>query len=185
MELILRTAEDRELTIPIKEIEEQAMGGSLMPDGLTDTLTRGELLDLVRFLSELGKVGPWSVARPGWCARWQALEDSPSARALLNQGIEASVKDNPALLWGPAYSTVPAGVLPWRAASSRQGRTPSGLRGFSAGRDHAGAGPAERNPGFTARSVAVAEPENRAGAGDGDAGPAGRAARSRSGLTWR
>jgi len=31
-------------------------GGSLMPAGLADNLTRGELVDLVRFLSELGKL---------------------------------------------------------------------------------------------------------------------------------
>ncbi len=85
-DLVLRTPEDRELTVPIKEIDERSMGGSLMPDGLTDTLTRAELLDLVRFLSELGKVGPYSVSKARLVRRWQTLE-------------------------GPAYSTV-SGVLP-------------------------------------------------------------------------
>ena len=32
-----------------------------MPKGLTNTATRGELLDLVRFLSELGKPGPYAL----------------------------------------------------------------------------------------------------------------------------
>jgi putative heme-binding domain-containing protein len=36
-ELVLRTAEDKEVAIPVKDIEEQAPGRSLMPDGLTDT----------------------------------------------------------------------------------------------------------------------------------------------------
>ena len=62
-ELILRDAEDREVSIPIQSIEERANGGSLMPEGLADSLTRTELVDLVRFLSELGKVGPFAVSK--------------------------------------------------------------------------------------------------------------------------
>ncbi len=110
-ELVLRTPEDRELTIPVKEIEERSQGGSLMPDGLTDTLTRRELLDLVRFLSEMGKVGPYSVSKARLVRRWQMLEDSPSVRALLQQGTNPASKDDPALLWSPVYSMV-GGVLP-------------------------------------------------------------------------
>src|SRR5262249_4937063 len=53
-ELVLRDADDKEITIPIKEIDERGNSPkSLMPEGLADPLTRGELLDLVRFLSEL------------------------------------------------------------------------------------------------------------------------------------
>ena len=58
-ELVLRDAEDREVVIPTRAIEEQKPGGSLMPAGLTDALTRAELVDLVRFLTELGKIGPY------------------------------------------------------------------------------------------------------------------------------
>ena len=50
-ELVLRNAEDVELSIPIADIEERVNGGSIMPAGLTDTLTEQELIDLVRFLS--------------------------------------------------------------------------------------------------------------------------------------
>ena len=39
-ELVLRDADDRELVLPLDAIEEQKPGGSLMPAGLTDTLTR-------------------------------------------------------------------------------------------------------------------------------------------------
>jgi putative heme-binding domain-containing protein len=108
-ELVLRTAEDKELTIPVKEIEEQSVGGSLMPDGLTDTLTRGELVALVRFLSELGKIGPYSVSKARLVRRWQTLEDSPAVRRLLQQG-PGPVQDDPAFIWGPAYSTVSGGL---------------------------------------------------------------------------
>src|SRR5437879_12604240 len=72
-ELILRDGEDREIAIPIKAIEEKTNGGSLMPEGLADSLTRAELVDLVRFLSELGKVGPFVVSRSRLVRRWQVL----------------------------------------------------------------------------------------------------------------
>ncbi len=124
--IVLRTAEDREQAIPLKEIEEKSMGSSLMPDGLTDTLTRGELLDLVRFLSELGKIGPYSVSKARLVRRWQTLEDTPSTRALLTQGLNSVVKDEPALTWEPAYSTV-RGSLPVRELprlAVGQGRMP-------------------------------------------------------------
>jgi putative heme-binding domain-containing protein len=111
-ELVLRTAEDKEVAIPIKDIEEQMPGGSLMPEGLTDALTRSELLDLVRFLSELGKVGPYAVGKARLVRRWQTLEATPeNAQLLAREGIGAAAKRKAAsLAWGPAYSTV-AGLL--------------------------------------------------------------------------
>ncbi len=111
-ELVLRTAEDKEISIPLKDIEEQKPGGSLMPEGLTDALTRGELLDLVRFLSELGKVGPYAVGKARLVRRWQALEAMPeNVQVLVREGIGAAGADRQSLVWGPAYATV-AGLLP-------------------------------------------------------------------------
>jgi putative heme-binding domain-containing protein len=111
-ELVLRTAEDKEIWVPVGQIDEKTMGGSLMPDGLTDTLTRTELLDLVRFLSELGKVGPYSVSKARVVRRWEALAATKEASGLLvRTSFASAASDNPALTWEPAYSTV-AGVLP-------------------------------------------------------------------------
>lgn len=106
-ELVLRDAEDREVAVPLSAIDEQKVGGSLMPAGLTDPLTRAELVDLVRFLSELGKVGPYSVAKSPVARRWQVLV--PDQKDLLFKvqvyGYTAVVAD-PALAWRPAYSRV-------------------------------------------------------------------------------
>lgn len=57
----------REIRIRKSQIEEQRPMGSLMPTGLVDPLTRAELRDLFRFLSELGKPGPFATiaVRPG------------------------------------------------------------------------------------------------------------------------
>jgi putative heme-binding domain-containing protein len=121
-ELVLRDAEDREIAIPIAEIDERANGGSLMPEGLADPLTRGELIDLVRFLSELGKVGPYAISQARLVRRWQVLEATPQARQLLNRTRLASAAGNdPALSWMPAYSQV-SGQLPLDAVPRLQYR---------------------------------------------------------------
>jgi putative heme-binding domain-containing protein len=111
-ELVLRNADDKEIAIALNTIEDRATGGSLMPEGLADSLTRTELVDLVRFLSELGKVGPYTVSRARLVRRWQVLEPTPPAYSLLYRTSYASTTgEDPGLTWAPAYSTV-AGTLP-------------------------------------------------------------------------
>jgi putative heme-binding domain-containing protein len=111
-ELVLRDAEDREVAIPAGDIDEKINGGSLMPEGLADALTRAELVDLVRFLSELGKVGPYAVSPARVVRRWQALDSTPQVRELLRTTrLAAAAGSDPALMWVPAYSQV-SGSLP-------------------------------------------------------------------------
>jgi putative heme-binding domain-containing protein len=110
--LVLRTADDKEISIFIKDIDERKMGGSLMPDGLTDVLTRGELVDLVRFLSELGKVGPYSVSKARLVRRWQVLTATSAIGNAPSPGPSSvAALEDPSLRWDSVYSTV-AGVLP-------------------------------------------------------------------------
>ena len=46
-----------------------------MPEGLTDTLTKQEFADLVKFLSELGKVGgAYAPNKARLVRRWQVIE---------------------------------------------------------------------------------------------------------------
>src|SRR5207244_5264609 len=111
-ELVLRNNEDQEVSIPVKDIEERSLGPSLMPDGLVDYLTRAELVDLVRFLSELGKVGPHAVSKARLVRRWQVLEATREAYTVLSRTRLATVADKDAkLTWNPAYSEV-SGTLP-------------------------------------------------------------------------
>jgi putative heme-binding domain-containing protein len=117
-ELTLRDGEDREVVIQKDDIDTKADGGSLMPEGLIDPLTRGELLDLTRFLSELGKVGsPYAVTPARVIRRWQALEATPDAyTGAIRVGIHyPATANDPKLQWSSVYSTV-AGVLPPDAA---------------------------------------------------------------------
>jgi putative heme-binding domain-containing protein len=125
-ELILRDAEDREVAIPVKSIDEKANGGSLMPEGLADTLTRAELVDLVRFLSELGKVGPYSVGKARLVRRWQVLAGTPeNQNYLLRTRLAAAAAGDPALSWVPTYSKV-SGALPLDAVPPLTAAHPAG-----------------------------------------------------------
>jgi len=115
-ELVLRDAEDREVSIPITEIAERVNGGSIMPAGLTDTLTEAEFVDLVRFLSELGKLGPYAPSTARVARRWQALDPRTPGLSELLIAAPATVVTREDLTWGPAYSRVsgdlPVGDLP-------------------------------------------------------------------------
>ena len=54
-ELVLRAAEDKQVSLRTADIDEASPGATLMPQGLVDGLSRQELADLVRYLSELGR----------------------------------------------------------------------------------------------------------------------------------
>lgn len=111
-DLVLRNADDKEIAVPLKDIDEQADGLSLMPAGLTEKLTRGELVDLVRFLSELGKVGDYQLGRERVVRRWQSLlHTEESFTKIRRNRIGSTVEDSPDFTWSSSYSTV-RGVLP-------------------------------------------------------------------------
>jgi putative heme-binding domain-containing protein len=74
----IRDAQGKIVVIPTAEIEEESEGASMMPMGLTKFLTRDELLDLIRFVSELGKAGPFAVQTAPRFQRWQLLSNPPS-----------------------------------------------------------------------------------------------------------
>ena len=115
--LVLRNAEDREVTIPKGDVDEALPGKSLMPAGLVESLTRAELVDLVRFLSELGKVGPYAATRVPLARRWQVLQSTQDGNfALRRTGLHTAASDDARLSWAPAYSqaggTLPLAELP-------------------------------------------------------------------------
>ncbi|MDB5390385.1 MAG: hypothetical protein JWM11_6031 [Planctomycetaceae bacterium] len=111
-DLVLKTISGEEIAIPLKSIEEKGNGGSLMPAGLTDVLTRGELLDLTRFLSELGKIGPYAVGKSRVVRRWQMLTSTiPEPPMLTSTKSLNDILKQPNLNWRPTYSVV-SGVLP-------------------------------------------------------------------------
>jgi putative heme-binding domain-containing protein len=111
--LVLRTAEDIEVTIPKADLDGPPRNTrSLMPDGLADPLTRQEFVDLVRFLSELGKIGPYAPSSARIVRRWQVIEPTgPNLHLFRRNRVSAAAEDPAAFAWSPAYSRV-SGELP-------------------------------------------------------------------------
>lgn len=83
-ELILRDFSRQKVSIPrvdIKKIEMSTF--SNMPAGLTASLREDEFVDLVRFLSELGKEGDFKTTPTPYIRNWQALLPHDRTRDLM------------------------------------------------------------------------------------------------------
>lgn len=66
-------------TIPEADIDDEKEGKSLMPKGLVKFMTRQDLVDLVRFLSELGKPGDFALPTNSSIRRWRLFERTSEA----------------------------------------------------------------------------------------------------------
>ncbi|WP_439630954.1 PVC-type heme-binding CxxCH protein [Gemmata sp.] len=112
-QLVLRTPEDKEVTIPVKDIAERGDTKSIMPEGLTDSLTKQEFADLTRFLSELGKVGgAYAPSKARVVRRWQVIDPSSENLNLFRRvRVSAAAEPDATFAWSPAYSLV-SGDLP-------------------------------------------------------------------------
>ena len=106
-EIVLRDAAGEEIVVAAENINKQRDAGSLMPSGLTDLLTHPELVDLIRFLSEIGRPGPFAVGSAPVARRWQLL-DPVSHNA---KQISATELKSAGLNWVPVYSQI-GGTLP-------------------------------------------------------------------------
>jgi len=95
-DLVLKDAARPEIVISKNRISERKeIRSSLMPSGLANYLTHDEFVDLMRFLSELGKPGPFAHQTERVVRRWQVwVKDGR------NDGS-----------WTPVYSLV-NGTLP-------------------------------------------------------------------------
>ncbi|MCG3197625.1 MAG: hypothetical protein GHCLOJNM_02113 [bacterium] len=111
-EVVLRDQVEDEIPISKDDIENRRDTGSLMPNGLADLLTRSELVDLVRFLSELGKSGPYSTPNIPVVRRWRVLERVAEMPAGSEPDpLEGVLSEGGPYLWTPAYGKV-SGILP-------------------------------------------------------------------------
>ena len=116
-ELIVRDVEDCEFGIPLNKIDEQMPGTSLMPVGLVDKLTRPELVDLVRLMTELGKPGLYAATTARIVRRWETLQPTEQSYKRLTRtsdtqtiaddqdGLQSRIGGpvlipSPARLWG-------------------------------------------------------------------------------------
>lgn len=106
-ELVLKDATHDSIVIPLSDIKSQKEGGSIMPSGLTDMLTHREFVDLIRFLTELGK-GPYASAGVPVARRWRLLDPPfPENSSVIPDMLDS----NTSMTWVPVYSEV-SGMLP-------------------------------------------------------------------------
>ena len=112
--LILRDENGREIVIPEDEIEQETEGKSLMPEGLHHLLTQDELVDLVAFLSALGKPGDFVVNSRPTINRYGVLANEKWVNDLvaMPEGrMEGELAKIPGDAWQSAYALVD-GTLP-------------------------------------------------------------------------
>lgn len=106
--LVLRDATHDEMVIAKDTIKKRRAVGTLMPEGLADALTDGELADLVRFLSELGRPGPFDVGHAVVERRWLVLQNVPSVDDAAERG---KVLADPRVTWAMHYTDVTGHLL--------------------------------------------------------------------------
>jgi len=112
--IVLKEATGSTRVVPVATIEDQKPGGSLMPKGLANLMTRSEFVDLVRFLSELGKPGPYAIPATLAIQRWKVLKTVPEDLSSSVPGpdlLRARVLGAEPDRWATAYAKV-AGSLP-------------------------------------------------------------------------
>jgi putative heme-binding domain-containing protein len=108
-ELIVRNAANAEISVAKNKLQRRGTGLSLMPSGLVDALPMNERLDLIRFLSELGKPGPYDAAQGGVARAWKLLSGT---HTLEQFGVGRIVKGEVAeVQWRPVLSLVDGRLL--------------------------------------------------------------------------
>jgi putative heme-binding domain-containing protein len=100
-QVVLRLADNREVTIDKSNVVEIKESRSLMPDGLLDSLTEREAIDLLRFITELGKLdGTMRVQEDGAIRAWESLSWSDAAFTLFNRtSFDAITGDQSRFTW--------------------------------------------------------------------------------------
>lgn len=110
----LKDATGKRIVIPADDIDEEIKGRSLMPKGLAGFMTRSELLDVARFISELGKPGPYAIRQNPTFQRWRVLNPVPTTLAATvpdEATFRRLVLQADEVQWEPEYGMV-NGVLP-------------------------------------------------------------------------
>jgi len=105
--LTLRNTDGKLIEIPVADIDEEVEGKSLMPKGLPTLMTEAETLDLLKFLSVLGRPGDYSIRTTQRFQRWRVLaQPKPELLAEIPNLVifETQILDQGK--WGSAYGLV-------------------------------------------------------------------------------
>src|SRR5436309_3794966 len=109
-QLVIRDVSNREVALAKNSVKNRTMGGSLMPSGLIDNLGSQERIDLFRFLSELGKPGPYDASSGGVARSWRVL---PAFHTSEQFGLDKIISgDLNGGDWQTVYSLVDGRLMP-------------------------------------------------------------------------
>jgi putative heme-binding domain-containing protein len=125
-EIVLRNSVGAEVRITKNDIESRQNSTlSLMPGGLLDNLAEQEKLDLIAFLSRLGKPGEFDASKGGVARKWRTytFTHTDQQHGKNNDVWEKPFDDK---MWQPVYSLV-------NGKLSRQALEEAGKRQFWAG----------------------------------------------------
>jgi putative heme-binding domain-containing protein len=106
-EVILRDARNKIVRIPKDEIEFQKPGKSLMPEGLVDRLTQQEQVDLIKFLTQLGRPGNYDASKGGVARVYEVFTGIPRVD---DGNIQELMSEAHADQWSPFLSRVNGSV---------------------------------------------------------------------------
>ncbi|HWL11140.1 MAG TPA: hypothetical protein VNQ76_22215 [Planctomicrobium sp.] len=127
--LTLKDATGKVVQVPTDDIDDEIEGKSLMPKGLTNFMTQAEFLDLIAFLGELGKPGPYGIRDTPRMQRYRFLSDltadaihEASNSPELTKSLLASGN------WGACYSRT-NGELPLAELVAKTGQKVVFVRG--------------------------------------------------------
>lgn len=107
-EVVLRDFTGKEIVIARADIKNINISPvSMMPAGLTASLREDEFVDLVRFMSELGKEGEFKTTPQPFIRNWKALQPHEATVDQIGHGGVAAFAERFAgYIWTPYYSKV-------------------------------------------------------------------------------
>ena len=103
----MRLADGKEAIVQVDLIEEEMVGKSLMPEGMLDDLSEQELVDMVAFLSELGRTPDFTVPTSPVIRSAHSLIYTAEANHRINRtSTDTVASEDPAFTWQPLTSWV-------------------------------------------------------------------------------
>lgn len=113
-DMVIRDAANQLHKVAKSQIaQKQISPVSMMPPGMTASLRQDEFLDLVRFLSELGREGDYKIKPNRYIRTWRTMGkmEQPDVDHVRHVGLESLSDRAYAYPWTIAYSQV-SGALP-------------------------------------------------------------------------
>ena len=111
-ELVIRDLTGKHNRVAKSDIATQIISPvSLMPVGLTSPLREDEFVDLVRFMTELGKEGRYKTKSNRFARQWEVLpENSPNPGTVHHYGAKMFTQEFSGYKWEPFYAMVGGGI---------------------------------------------------------------------------